>query len=470
MAVAVPTGSARRPAGRTRRRVGHGGACRRDPAAGGGHPGHGRPPRPGPRPGPRARAPLARRPGRPRSAATRPGPRRPPGRRSHPAAPPRSPSRRPRPTGCRSRSELPSICPSASSRSSSPPPPSPPANPAHRHPPPTREPRPLDTTPTDRLAGGGGGRGDPRRVGAGGVRAAGRGGGVDVGALAGARAAAQTAADMAALAALTPRPAGPAERGEDRAAEIAAANGAELVACDCSAVEAVVSVRRRQRLVPGWADGGAHRQARAVLGQPGTAGRATVRAGDLSRAVDGDQATRRDPATGDAAGRPARQCQRGDGGGAVRSVGGRGPGRGPRRAAHQPRGPPDGPGRAAAGGGPAGGRAGTAADQVGAAAPVRAAGSGAVRGLPADVQHRAPVHRGVAGSGDAGHHADLERAAGEDRRRAPGPAPGRRRRVVGGRASPWPSSSPAGRSAATRMRLVGDGLLLLTGLLGACTA
>jgi hypothetical protein len=34
----------------------------------------------------------------------------------------------------------------------------------------------------------------------------------------------------------------------------------------------------------------------------------------------------------------------------------------------------------------------------------------------ADVQHRAPVHRGVAGSGDARHHADLERAAGQDRR------------------------------------------------------
>ena len=80
---------------------------------------------------------------------------------------------------------------------------------------------------------------------------------VDVGALAAARAAAQTAADMAALAALTPTVApAPAsttsasqEGPEARAAELAAANGGRLVGCDCSAVEAVVTVRRRQRLV-----------------------------------------------------------------------------------------------------------------------------------------------------------------------------------------------------------------------------
>jgi Flp pilus assembly protein TadG len=221
---------------------------------------------------------------------------------------------------------------------------------------------------------------------------------VDIGALAAARAAAQTAADMAALAALTPQDgsaatpqdgsaaaapqrraqaqgsvAPAAQRGatargsagahaenwrEERAAEIAAANGAELVDCDCSAVRAVVGVRRRQRLVPGGLTVVLTARARAVLGQPPAAGRATVRAIDLSRAVDGSRATRpRDPAGGDAAGRPARQCERGDGGGAVRSVGDRGPGRRPRGAAHQPRGPPHGPGWAPAGGGPARGRA-----------------------------------------------------------------------------------------------------------------
>ena len=61
---------------------------------------------------------------------------------------------------------------------------------------------------------------------------------VDVGALAGARAAAQTAADMAALAALTPQAGWAAALGEgwsaSKAAEIAEANGAELVTCDCS--------------------------------------------------------------------------------------------------------------------------------------------------------------------------------------------------------------------------------------------
>ena len=60
---------------------------------------------------------------------------------------------------------------------------------------------------------------------------------VDVGALVGARAAAQTAADLAALAALSPQTgtvAGSAQSWcEARAAGIAAANGAELVACGC---------------------------------------------------------------------------------------------------------------------------------------------------------------------------------------------------------------------------------------------
>ncbi len=120
---------------------------------------------------------------------------------------------------------------------------------------------------------------------------------VDVGALAGARAAAQTAADMAALAALTPQvdhlpgsepeseqqperdsataPAG-AYRAADqakgwwasRAAEIAVANEAELVTCDCSAVQAVTTVRRRVRLVPGGLTVWVPAKARAVLGRP----------------------------------------------------------------------------------------------------------------------------------------------------------------------------------------------------------
>jgi secretion/DNA translocation related TadE-like protein len=69
---------------------------------------------------------------------------------------------------------------------------------------------------------------------------------VDVGALAAARAGAQNAADMAALAALTPGGGSPSAR----AAAIAVANGAELAGCDCSAVQAVVTVRRRVVLAP----------------------------------------------------------------------------------------------------------------------------------------------------------------------------------------------------------------------------
>jgi hypothetical protein len=108
---------------------------------------------------------------------------------------------------------------------------------------------------------------------------------VDVGALAGARAAAQTAADMAALATLTPiaehapgrepeREGRPEIGGQStdpraaRAAGIAAANGAELVRCDCSAVQAVVRVRRRVRLVPGGLTVLVSARARAVLGRP----------------------------------------------------------------------------------------------------------------------------------------------------------------------------------------------------------
>jgi hypothetical protein len=108
---------------------------------------------------------------------------------------------------------------------------------------------------------------------------------VDVGALAGVRAAAQTSADMAALATLTPS----AEHAPDRepegevrpeiggqstdpraarAAEIAAANGAKLVRCDCSAVQAVVRVTRRVRLVPGGLTVLVTARARAVLGRP----------------------------------------------------------------------------------------------------------------------------------------------------------------------------------------------------------
>jgi secretion/DNA translocation related TadE-like protein len=85
---------------------------------------------------------------------------------------------------------------------------------------------------------------------------------VNVGALVGARAAVQTAADMAALAALTPGQRDPPYR----AAEIAAANGAELVVCACSPVQAVVHVRRRVRLMPGGLTVSLTAAGRAVLG------------------------------------------------------------------------------------------------------------------------------------------------------------------------------------------------------------
>src|SRR5512132_2095663 len=218
---------------------------------------------------------------------------------------------------------------------------------------------------------------------------------IDVGALAGARAAAQTAADMAALAALTPSDAGDGggsvaaeEWAESRAAEIARANGAELVRCDCSSVQAVGTVRRWLWLVPGGMRVAVSASSRAMLGGPPAASRATVQAVDLLRAVDGDLARRLRGATeGETVGRPAGQRERGHGGGAVRGVGGGGPGRCPRRAAGQPRGPPVRAGWAAAGGDPAGGGAEVSADPVGPAAAVRAARARAVRVVPTDLQH-----------------------------------------------------------------------------------
>jgi hypothetical protein len=89
---------------------------------------------------------------------------------------------------------------------------------------------------------------------------------VDVGALAAARAAAQTAADMAALAALAPG------GGAAGAAGIAAANGSELASCDCSAVQAVVTVRRRVPLAPTGLSVWVTARARAVLAGPPAAG------------------------------------------------------------------------------------------------------------------------------------------------------------------------------------------------------
>jgi hypothetical protein len=147
---------------------------------------------------------------------------------------------------------------------------------------------------------------------------------VDVGALAGARAAAQTAADMAALAALAPQDGsavGSARSwGEAQAAEIAAANGAELVVCDCSVIQAVVRVRRRLRLVPGGLTVSVSAGARAVLAQP-PAGRAPVRPVDLLTAADGDLAERLGGVTeGAATGRVARQRERGGRGVLFRAV------------------------------------------------------------------------------------------------------------------------------------------------------
>jgi secretion/DNA translocation related TadE-like protein len=89
---------------------------------------------------------------------------------------------------------------------------------------------------------------------------------VDVGALAAARAGAQNAADLAALAALTPGGGSPSAR----AAAVAAANGAELAGCDCSALQAVVTVRRRVVLAPTGLPVWVTARARAVLAPTGT--------------------------------------------------------------------------------------------------------------------------------------------------------------------------------------------------------
>jgi uncharacterized membrane protein len=99
---------------------------------------------------------------------------------------------------------------------------------------------------------------------------------VDVGALAGARAGAQTAADMAALAALTPG----GDPEVSNAAAIASANGAEFVGCDCSAVAAVVTVRRRVTLVPTGLSVWVTTRARAVLAARPEPPRATTARGE----------------------------------------------------------------------------------------------------------------------------------------------------------------------------------------------
>jgi hypothetical protein len=102
---------------------------------------------------------------------------------------------------------------------------------------------------------------------------------LDVGLLVVARARTQAAADLAALGALTPGggpgashgrpsvPVGPVGGGEPaaRAGAVAAANGAELVACACGPTEAVVTVRSRVRLLPGGMVLSMTARARAVL-------------------------------------------------------------------------------------------------------------------------------------------------------------------------------------------------------------
>jgi hypothetical protein len=103
---------------------------------------------------------------------------------------------------------------------------------------------------------------------------------LDVGLLVVARARAQTAADLAALAALTPAgggqdasrgsrsdPASPIGNGgpASRASSVAAANGAELVACACGPTEVVVTVRRRVRVLPSGMLLSMTARARAVL-------------------------------------------------------------------------------------------------------------------------------------------------------------------------------------------------------------
>ena len=93
---------------------------------------------------------------------------------------------------------------------------------------------------------------------------------LDVGLLVVARARAQTAADLAALAALTPANAG---QGPGAAGAVAAANGAELVACSCGPTEAVVTVRTRVGMLPAGMALTMTARARAVL--PGLTGHQT---------------------------------------------------------------------------------------------------------------------------------------------------------------------------------------------------
>ena len=121
---------------------------------------------------------------------------------------------------------------------------------------------------------------------------------VDLGALAAARARAQTAADLAALAAVTPYPgdlaatAAEGSPGVDRAAAaqasapsgrasaIAAANGAQMVACGCEPLAATVAVRVRLVMVPFSVAVQVSAYARAVLPvslEPGGTDRAKAR-------------------------------------------------------------------------------------------------------------------------------------------------------------------------------------------------
>ena len=114
---------------------------------------------------------------------------------------------------------------------------------------------------------------------------------LDVGLLVVARARTQTAADLAALAALTPGvgpgasqgrrsgPASPIGNGGPAAgaAAVADANGAELVACACGPTEAVVTVRRRVRMLPAGMLLSMTARARAVL--PGLDGPEPARRG-----------------------------------------------------------------------------------------------------------------------------------------------------------------------------------------------
>jgi secretion/DNA translocation related TadE-like protein len=95
---------------------------------------------------------------------------------------------------------------------------------------------------------------------------------LDVGLLVVARARAQTAADLAALAALTPSDAGPVPGAPGT---VAAANGAELVACSCGPTEAVVTVRSHVRMLPAGVALSVTARARSVL--PGLDGPESLR-------------------------------------------------------------------------------------------------------------------------------------------------------------------------------------------------